>query len=70
MGTSRLKLTFYCTDDCRQEGCPKHEMEFINYHTSCTCEIKIDGVRMFLTDWARMKAITELWSKDMGDSWT
>jgi len=65
VSTSRSKQKFTCTEDCRQEGCPGHEMEFINYHTSCTCEVKIDGKSLFIIDWARMDTILSLIKKDM-----
>ena len=61
MSTSKYKLQFHCSDDCVQSGCPSHEMEFVNYHTSCTCEFKVDGRRMFFTDWSHMDTIVKLW---------
>ena len=43
MSTQRLTRDVHCGNDCRQEGCPGHELTLVHHNTSDTVSILLDG---------------------------
>lgn len=42
MSTQRLSARYHCTQDCRFEGCPGHQLDVTWHHTSDTISIDKD----------------------------
>lgn len=43
MSSRKVSRHFHCCNDCKQSGCPGHEMELVYHNTSDTVSIRIDG---------------------------
>jgi hypothetical protein len=43
-------VEYHCLNDCRQEGCPGHQLRFVFNGTSDTYSVEIDGTEMFFFD--------------------
>ena len=57
MGNIKHKSTFRCSDDCRMEGCPSHELKISIQTCSDIMDVEIDGKRWFNSEVGQWRAL-------------
>jgi len=60
MTTQRSSRNYHCCNDCRQTGCPGHEVELIFHHTSDTVSIVRDGKHQHTYDKTEWRVLVNL----------
>ncbi len=60
MTTTRTIRRMHCSTDCRQTGCPGHELTLEHAHTSDTVTVLMDGEHYITFDKAIWRALVNM----------